>query len=65
MARGSLTVVAGAVMALWPDITVTVLARTMGALLVVSGLFCFLSARALREAGRTQRDVRLDVVDLS
>jgi hypothetical protein len=52
-------------MALWPDITVTVLARTMGALLVVSGLFCFLSARALREAGRTQRDVRLDVVDLS
>jgi uncharacterized membrane protein HdeD (DUF308 family) len=65
MARGLLTVVAGAVMALWPDITVTVLARTMGALLVVSGLFCFLSARALREAGRTQRDVRLDVVDLS
>jgi uncharacterized membrane protein HdeD (DUF308 family) len=65
LARGTLAVAAGAVMALWPDITVTVLTRTMGALLVVSGLLCFLSARALREAGRTQRDVRLDVVDLS
>lgn len=57
-------VVGGAALAvlLWPSITVTGLVRLVGALLVVAGLLCLVSARVLHRAGRTTRDVRLDVV---
>lgn len=65
LVRGLVIVGGGAAVLLWPSITVAVLARVVGALLVASGLLCFVSARVLHRAGRTTRDVRLDVVTAS
>ena len=62
MARGVIAVALGAAVLVWPSITVTVLVRLVGALLIGSGLLCFVSARVLRDAGQNQRDVRLDIV---
>lgn len=61
-ARGLVLGLTGLVMLVWPSITVAVLARLVGGSLIVFGLLCLGSSRALRDAGQGQRDVRLDIV---